>query len=345
MKNILLKFVWGMLFTSVYLPAGYSQDIHFSQFFETPLLRNPALAGIFSGDLRIQGTYRTQWNSVTIPYQTASLNGEYKLPVGKGDDFMTVGAEILYDRAGTIALTATHVLPAVNYHKSLSSQKSMYLSLGFMGGVVQRRFDRSKIVTNSQYNGTDYDPGLGDGETFSNTGYTYLDGSVGLSFNAQIGDNTDNNIFLGVAYHHFNRSAKVSFYSISKVEMQPKIVLSAGVRMNVTDYAFVTFQGDHARQGSSVETIGGMMYSYKLDDPADPLYIFHAGAFIRWKDALIPVVKMEYKPVAVAVSYDVNVSQLKTASQGRGGFELTLSYQKYFDRDNSTKNAVRCTRF
>ena len=26
------------------------QDLHMSQFFETPLLRNPALAGIFEGD-------------------------------------------------------------------------------------------------------------------------------------------------------------------------------------------------------------------------------------------------------------------------------------------------------
>jgi hypothetical protein len=54
---------------------------------------------------------------------------------------------------------------------------------------------------------------------------------------------------------------------------------------------------------------------------------------------------MEYKPMTIAVSYDANVSQLKTASQGRGGFELSISYQAYFDRDNSTKNAVRCTRF
>ncbi|MEO6357893.1 MAG: type IX secretion system membrane protein PorP/SprF, partial [Ferruginibacter sp.] len=54
------------------------QDIHFSQFFETPLLRNPALGGLFSGDIRLQSVYRTQWQSVTVPYQTVSLNGEYK---------------------------------------------------------------------------------------------------------------------------------------------------------------------------------------------------------------------------------------------------------------------------
>ena len=322
-----------------------SQDIHFSQFFEAPLLRNPALAGLFSGDLRLQTVYRNQWNSVTVPYQTGSLNGEYKLPVGKGNDFLTIGGEVLYDRSGSLALTSTHVLPVLNYHKSLNNDRNMYLSLGFMGGLVQRRLDRSKITTNSQFNGTGYDPSLGNGETFINNGFSYFDASTGMSFNTQVGENEDNNIFIGASYHHFNKSAKVSFYGDGALEMIPKWVFSAGLRMSMTDYSFITFHADYSTQGTSTETIGGMLYSYKLDDPVDPKYIFHAGAFIRWKDAIIPVVKMEYKPIAIALSYDVNISQLKIASSGRGGLELSLSYQTYFDRQNSTKEAVLCPRF
>ena len=49
------------------------QDLHMSQFFETPLLRNPALAGIFTGDIRLQAVYRDQWNSVTTGYRTGSM--------------------------------------------------------------------------------------------------------------------------------------------------------------------------------------------------------------------------------------------------------------------------------
>lgn len=55
----------------------WAQDAHFSQFFEAPLLRNPSLAGLFAGDIRIQGVYRNQWASVTVPYQTGSFNAEY----------------------------------------------------------------------------------------------------------------------------------------------------------------------------------------------------------------------------------------------------------------------------
>ena len=345
MKNILYKGFFYILITFTISISGYSQDIHFSQFFETPLLRNPALAGIFKGDLRVQGVYRTQWGSVTVPYQTGSVNAEYKLPISSTNDFLSVGGEVLYDKAGTVALTATHILPVVNYHKSLSAEKNMYLSLGFMGGLVQRRIDRSKMTTNSQYNGSAYDPTLNNGETFPNSGYTYFDGSVGISFNSQVGQSEDDNLFIGAAYHHVNHSNKISFYQNPNIELMPKWVLSAGLRMSVTDYSYITFHGDYSKQGTSKEAIGGVLYSYKLDDPVDPKYIFSAGAFLRWKDAMIPVAKMEYKPFTISVSYDANVSQLKTASNSRGGFEISFSYQTFFDRYNSSKDATRCPRF
>ncbi len=321
-----------------------SQDIHFSQIFETPLLRNPALAGLFSGDIRIQSVYRNQWNSVTVPYQTTSLSGEFKRNIGKADDYITIAGQILYDKAGTIALTSTHVLPALNYHKSLGAEKNTYLSLGFMGGYVQRSIDRSKITTNSQYDGTGYNPDLSDGEKLSKASYSYFDGSVGMSFNTQIGENVNNNFFAGLAYHHFNKPKNISFYSDVNNEMTAKIVGSAGLRMSMTDFSFFTLQTDYSSQGKYKETVLGALYSWKLDKTEDPKYIFHAGAYLRWKDALIPVAKIECRPIAIAVSYDANISQLKTGSNGRGGFEVSLTFQKY-KQFNSSSEAVRCPKF
>jgi hypothetical protein len=115
----------------------FAQDIHFSQFFEAPLLRNPSLAGIFTGDIRVQAVYRDQWNTVTNAYRTGSLNAEYKMPIGRANDFITAGLQILYDRAGSVSWTSTHILPALNYHKSLSVERNSYLSLGFMGALFK----------------------------------------------------------------------------------------------------------------------------------------------------------------------------------------------------------------
>jgi type IX secretion system PorP/SprF family membrane protein len=317
---------------------GYSQDIHFSQFFEAPLWRNPSLAGIFTGDIRVQAVYRDQWNSVTNAYRTGSLNAELKMPVGKGGDFVTTGLQVLFDKAGTIGWTSTHVLPALNYHKTLSVERNRFLSLGFMGGWVQRRFDPSKMTTNSQYDGG------GIGENFGQPQYNYLDGSVGMSLNSDLNANPYNNFFIGAAYHHFNRPGN-SFYRNANIELHPKWVFSAGLKFGVTDYSDLTVQADQSFQGGFSETVGGALYGLKLgDDPEKPAYTVHAGAFLRWNDAIIPVLKLDYSPYSVAISYDVNISKLRPSSYGRGGVEISISYIGFRNR-NSTADYLQCPRF
>jgi type IX secretion system PorP/SprF family membrane protein len=315
-----------------------SQDIHFSQFFNSPLLRNPSLAGIFTGDIRVMGVYRDQWNSVTNAYKTGYADAEFKKPIGKADDFVTLGMQIMYDHAGTAGWTTVQAMPALNYHKSLSNQRNSYLSLGFMGGIVQNSIDRSKITTNSQYEG------LGDGEPNLRPQYTYLDGSVGMSYNSSLNDNPENNFYLGAAYHHFNRPRN-SFYRNPKIELNPKWVYSGGIRFTVSDQAYMTVIADYSTQGSFSEAIGGAMYGLKLGPDYDkPDYVVHLGTFFRWNDALIPVLKLDYNPFSIALSYDVNVSPLKLSSYGRGGFELSVTYIGWSKRSTSV-DAMFCPRF
>lgn len=336
----LLVYCFSMLYVN-------GQDIHFSQFYEAPMLRNPALAGLFNGDLRFQMIYRNQWASVTVPFQTGSANVEYKMPIGKEDDFLTIGGQLTYDKAGSADFTTIQILPAINYHKSLSGLKNRYLSLGFMGGYVQRSINPNKITTNSQFDGTGYNAALGTGETHINYSLGYWDGSVGMSYVTGLGDdeNKKDNLFVGVAYHHFNRP-KNSFYSNPTIELNPKWVLSMGLTFSVTDYTSFTIHADRSTQGSYSETIGGVLYTMGLDDILDNShYNLSVGGFVRLNDAIIPVVKLDYKPFTISFSYDINTSQLKTASQGQGGFELSISNISFFDRENSTKNAVRCPRF
>ncbi|MDR3714944.1 MAG: PorP/SprF family type IX secretion system membrane protein [Puia sp.] len=338
------KIALACLLVVTALSGAYAQDIHFSQFFEAPLLRNPALAGVFTGDYRVQGVYRDQWNSVTDGYRTGSFNGDYKLPVGKGDDFLTLGMETVFDKAGTVGLTTTEVFPALNYHKSLSDQRTMYLSLGFMGGLAQKSIDRSKITTNSQYDGNAFNPSIPDGETIATPTVQYLDGSVGMSFNTTFGQNQTNTMFLGAAYHHLNRPRN-SFYVNSGVELDPKYVFSAGMKFGIDEFSSFVIQADHSKQGTFTETIGGVLYSYKLGPDAESAqYTLDLGMFLRLGDALIPVVKLEMSSFSVAISYDVNVSELKTASQGMGGVELSLSYIGFFNH-NSSRDKVLCPKF
>jgi type IX secretion system PorP/SprF family membrane protein len=323
-ENFKMKRIRQIILTAVFAlcvsTEGFSQDIHLSQFFEAPLWRNPSLAGIFTGDIRVQTVYRDQWNNLTDAYKTGSMNAEYKMPVGKGNDFLTTGLQIMYDRAGTIGWTSTHILPVLNFHKSLSSEYNRYLSLGFMGGLVERRFDPSKATTNSQY-----DNG-GLGENFTNTKYSYLDASVGMNYNSNLGNNPENNFFIGAAYHHFNKPNN-SINPNVNIPLHPKLVFSGGLKFAVSQFAYLTVQADQSIQGGFNETLVGGMFGMKLGgNPDDPAYTLHAGGFLRWNDAFIPVIKLDYNPFSIAFSYDANISKLKPSSYGHGGVELSVSF-------------------
>ncbi|TCJ14472.1 type IX secretion system membrane protein PorP/SprF [Flaviaesturariibacter flavus] len=329
-------------FAVVLLPAAaQAQDLHFSQFFEAPLLRNPALAGIFTGDIRVQALYRSQWNSVTTAYKTTSVNGEYKMPVGKADDFLTVGLQVLYDQAGTVSWKNTHVLPTINYHKSLSADVNRYLSVGFMGGPVQTSLDRSKVETSTSYSsGT-------DGENFASPRQTYFDAAAGISFNTQWTQRADDNLFIAVAYHHFNRPKRTFFEgSPTGTELSPKLVVSGGIKFGITEWSYFNIQGDFSKQAQTQEGVLGVLYGIKLGEELDnPRYTVHAGAFVRLNDAFIPVIKLDYHPFSVSFSYDVNISKLKTSTLGRGGFELGISFIGKNKRREEMKGVIFCPKY
>src|SRR3982750_2620642 len=108
-----------LFFALAWGQSSRAQDVGFSQFYDQPLLRNPALAGIFTSDVRFVGSYRNQWQSVTVPYRTFALSSELKLPMNIfPDDNVTIGLQLVRDIAGSSEYSTLQVLPAVNYSLS-----------------------------------------------------------------------------------------------------------------------------------------------------------------------------------------------------------------------------------
>ncbi len=325
-------------------PAGVAQDIHLSQFYEVPLQRNPALAGIFTGDYRLQALMRSQWNSVTNSFKTGIFSGEYKMPIGRSDDFITGGMQMFADQAGTVDLLNAQLHGTVNYHKSLSGVKPMYLSFGVTAGILRKTVNLSRVTTDNQWIGG-FDGSRPIGEAALVPQFMALDAAAGVSYNANFGRKEKNMFFVGVAMHHLNKPRN-SFYAVDNVPLPVKSVFSLGVRWGVDDFASFVLQADHYRQGAFEEFIGGVLYSYNLDrDPENPLYTIHMGAFIRWKDAIIPVVKLQRKQMSIGISYDVNISPLRAASRGRGGMELSISYLGFVKKMSSSQEKVLCPKF
>lgn len=339
------KTIFLLLLPVLLLCQAQAQDIHLSQFYETPLLRNPALAGIFTGDFRIEAVYRNQWNSITIPYQTGALSGEAKFPIGKQNDFITGGLQLTYDVAGASHFQTTQVLPVINYHKSLSDVRNMYLSVGFMGGFTQRQFNPAKLTFDNQYNNGDFDPTAPSGENFAKYKYVYPDMATGISFSSTFGENV--NWFVGVAYYHFNHP-KLSFFNDKTIELSPKWEYNAGVSAPLGEYGKLIVEYNQLKQGTYSEVMAGALLGYGIQlqqGAQEYMNMIYGGFFVRWDDAVIPVIKLEMEKYEVGFSYDINVSKLSKASQGFGGFEISLSYKGFFNGPGSSINKLRCPRF
>jgi type IX secretion system PorP/SprF family membrane protein len=327
-------------------PAGkiYCQDINFSQFYELPLLRNPALAGIFSGDYAITSAYRNQWQSVTTPYKTFALGLEYKKSIKQNsNDFFTIGLQGTNDIAGDSRLSRTQVLPVFNFHKSLNSERDTYLSAGIMGGPVMQRFDPSQLTFDDQFVNGSYSPSNPTKQVFTNTGFTYWDLTAGLTFSSVAG--ADTRFYFGAAMFHITKP-KVAFQKQYDIVLNPKFVINAGLSKSINDINKVIFYADYFMQGGARLVQGGVMLSHDfLSNDESQEITLTAGLFYRSQDALIPVLKIEYNKLGLGFNYDINISKLKTASQLRGSFEATMSYKGFTKGPNSSVNKVRCPAF
>jgi len=334
-------FVLIVLFLGTQLRA---QDFTFSQFYEKPLLRNPALAGIFNGDIRISGAHRSQWGSVTVPYKTTALSVENKLPIGNANDFVTIGVQMTSDIAGDVKLKRTQMFPVLNYHKSINGEKDSYLSLAFMGGIATSQFDPTLMKLADQFRNGSYNSYNATEQKVEANGYNYWNASTGLSYSSSVGDTK---FYVGAALYNFNKP-KVGFNSTSDdVHLDERYSFNAGINLSISNYGRIIVFADHMRQGKNRQVLAGLMYGRDIveyyDDPTP--FTIYFGSFIRLGDAVIPMIKGERKNVSMAISYDANTSKLHVASNWRGGFELTLLYKAFLRTSSSTLDKTRCPRF
>lgn len=335
----------AFLVTSIFnIYSSKAQDYTFSQFYEQPLLRNPALAGLFTGDLRVSMSYRDQWGSVTVPYRTTSLSIEHKIPVGTSHDLLTISSQMSVDGAGDIRLKRTQILPGIAFHKSLSEENDTYLTAAFMSGPVSSQFDATQLKMGDQFRNGSYDASNPTSQRITNTGYSYWDVNAGLSFSSTIKNKT--NYYVAVGMTHITNPTIKSVTGNADGFISPKISFNAGINAPSGDRGHITAFTDMFIQNGNRQLLCGVMYGINLIDydNGDP-DILYVGSFMRFGDAVIPVVKLGLNHFTIGVSYDVNISSLNVASNWRGGLEMSITYHDFLKIRNSTLDKLRCTKF
>ncbi len=305
--------------------SSYSQDLHFSQFFNSPLTTNPANTGFIpDGDYRLGINYRNQWSSImTVPYKTMSAFGDVQLMKDRIENgWVGLGAVILRDVAGSGNLTSTKVYGSIAYHQMLGY--SSLLSLGFNAGYANKQINTANLKFPDQFDGKFFDNKLPTSAVLNNTSTSYLDLQVGMNY-AYF---PTENIYLntGFSVHHVNMPQESFFSNDSISNRVPRRYIgfmNASIKLN--DQVIINPNVYYTRQANVSELVGGLTAHYNLS--GDGTYQLIGGAYYRHKEAIIPMVGLGYNDYTFTFSYDATMSTLKNYNNSRGAFEFSLIKQ------------------
>ncbi|TND09478.1 MAG: hypothetical protein FD123_1284 [Bacteroidetes bacterium] len=312
-----------------------AQDIHFSQITATPLLLNPSQAGLGHDVLAIIN-YKDQWRSVATAsaYRTFNTSADFSLLKKPSGTHLGMGVNIFSDKAGDANMGTT--TGQLHLSGVLGVNDNNLVSAGIFGGYGQRSLQYDKLYWDNQYDGVQYNSALPSGEPQTFANYGYLDIGAGMSWFFSAGHSTlssnDAKLFnLGVAFHHLNKPV-YSYYGNSDERLPMKIILHGNADIGIKNYNLVLQPSyivmlQHAHR----EITPGLVFKYITKESSKytgrkKASAFMLGGYFRMKDAIVATAGYEFSSWAIGMSYDINISDLSTATNARGGFEISLRY-------------------
>lgn len=312
-----------------------SQDIHFTQFTETPQLINPGQTGVFDGQIRVILNYRDQWATVDAPYRTFGLNYDHRIipKKWKKKASLSVGLAAYRDDAGDLGMHTTSGVLTLASTLHLTREQSV--TAGIQSGVIYRGIDMSNAIWGSQYDGDNYDPTMASGEVSNFNSFVNPDVSMGFAWNLNepqgIGPFRELYVRAGTGLFHLNRP-KQKFNLGEDDRLHIRWTIHADAMMGIgSGRSYIVPMFLFQLQGKSTEAVFGGMYRFLLRDAAQVTGFVKGGALglgatYRWGDAITPMVSAEYLWLRLGVSYDVNLSKLRNATNYQGGLEVSLRF-------------------
>lgn len=296
-----------------------AQDLHFSQPYHNPMQFTPAQTGVFQGDIRAMGMYRSQWTSVPVSYRTFAAAFDMKA-WQRGANSVGAGLLVQQDKAGDAGLSWLQIGFSGSATRVLDDWNS--LSVGFGLAVAQRRFDISGLTFKNQWTGDTYDASLPTKESFNQSSGLSPTLSAGLNWRLEVpGKRTEANV--GIGAFHLNRPA-IGFDPGGSEQLPVRLAVLANSAVALNEsYDLIVFAIGQ-RMGVAQEILFGA--GGKLWLIPDQTAIQFTLA-MRLGDALIPALQYEFGDWTIGLSYDWNRSDFQTATNGRGGFELAVVYR------------------
>lgn len=345
-KIIVVLFALALQFATPML----AQDVHFSQFYNAPLVVNPANTGVFDGKARISNLYRRQWSGLGEGYTTFHISAD--APVGKGligSNYFGVGVLIYQDKAGLAGYSNTIFEGSLSYTQALTDQNDQFLSVGFQAGLNQQSIDLTKATWDSQWNGDAFDPTASSFENIQLQQFSYLDFNAGLNyFYVPDGVNSFN---IGAAMSHVG-SPNVTFFLKQESPLQRKLTVHSSGEIALTRdaYMWILPKAIYMSQGSQQEIMFGGLFKNKIQFKSrytnyQKEAYFYLGGFYRWDDAIVVNARVEYNTLGLGISYDSNVSSLSTSAASTSSIEINFSYVSMIKRGQRSRHNNKMPKF
>ena len=321
MKNIISLYLCVMMANGL-----MAQSYHFSQFFSTPLLTNPAHTGLTNGPYRLASNLRSQGGIGGSPYFTGYISADVSplkkyLPAGHKAG---VGMYVMSDRSLSGAFQTNSIGFSAAYNLALDKLGKNNLGLGLQGTYNQRRIDFGKLSFGNQFGPGGYDPSLPIGEGLPTSGEaskSYLDVNAGMIYNRILEKHA---FFAGASVYNILRHKENILPE--EFKMPTRYMLQAGAKLPAGPEGNAYISLTHMRQAQANETVLGAAYGLRLTKKEGEENELSFGMWYRYKDALIPYVGYQLNGLRVGLSYDYTVSSLKTGAQVRNAYELTLVF-------------------
>jgi type IX secretion system PorP/SprF family membrane protein len=325
--------------------AVKAQDLHFSQWYNSPLTTNPANTGFIpEADYRLGANYRNQWSSImSMPYKTMSVWGDVQLFRERIESgWLGAGGVILRDVAGSGSLTSTKVYGSIAYHQMISD--AHLLSAGFNVGWSNKRINSQDLKFPDQFDGRFFDTKIPTSVVLDNPSVNYFDVQMGLNYAYFPTE------FLyvngGISVAHLNR-ARESFFdtdiSGSETRIPVRYTAFANASYKLNDDVIVNPMAYYTRQANASELVGGANLQYNLSGDGESQLL--GGLYLRPGDAVIPMVGFQWKNIRLVFSYDATTSSLKQYNNGRGAYEFGLIHNGFFDEYNGNRRQSFCPTF
>lgn len=335
------KFLFTLTVCLSLAGAANAQDPNFSQFFASPLTLNPAQTGKFDGEYRVAANYRNQWPTISNAYTTATVSfdmGIMKNRIPENDQF-GIGILGFTDRAGDGALTNTYYGISTAYHKSLDENGYHSIGAGFQGTYVGKRLNTSNLKFQDQLTPFGFTNVSSDIFANRQISISYFDLNAGFIYNGTT--NGYNNFYLGASMYHINRP-KENFQGGDFI-LSARTTIQGGAKLPVGTYNSVHISANHSMQAKAKNTMAGAAFCLNVNNDEETPTNVYLGTWYRLNDAVIPYMGLEFAEWHFGVTYDVNTSSLKAASNSRGGIEISAIYIRKHS-DPSMKR-LNCPKF